>query len=60
MATENLSLSNTSLASASLGTANTSATKPNASFKASLNTAATDTNPAGVKTKLTDDVAVLG
>lgn len=55
MATENLSLSNTSLASAPLGSAKSSATKPNASFTASLQTAATDTNPAGVKTKLTDD-----
>ena len=55
MASENITLSNASPSASQLGKAQASTKKSNAPFAASLQTTATDKNPAGVKTKLTDD-----
>jgi len=55
MASENITLSNASPSASQLGKAQASTKKSNAPFAASLQTAATDKNPAGVKTKLTTE-----
>ncbi|GLR63104.1 DUF5610 domain-containing protein [Marinospirillum insulare] len=55
MASANITLSNASPSSSQLGKAQASTKKSNAPFAASLQTTATDKNPAGVKTKLTTE-----